>query len=371
MFYLPNIFQAAVGFLLLIGPLVIVHELGHYLVARWCGVKADVFSIGFGKELLGWTDKRGTRWRLAAIPLGGYVQFAGDMNATSETDDEAIAAMSPEQRAEAFATHPLWQRALIVAAGPVTNLLVAIVIFAAFFLAFGKVVAPAEIGAFSERAPAQAAGLVIGDKILAIDGYKVKEFADISERVAPYPGQEVTIQVSRSGREFDTRVKLADFVQKDKFGNETRLGLLGIRSTKLEISAVGPVEAVSLAGKESWFIVKTLAIGIKQIVVGERSLKELGGPVKTAKFSGEQLSLGWLNFVRFAAFISINLAFINLLPIPTLDGGHLAFYAAEAVRRRPLGARSQDWAFRTGLAFVVALMLFVTINDLASLLPLG
>ncbi|WP_254049778.1 RIP metalloprotease RseP [Novosphingobium sp. TH158] len=371
MFQFPPLIQSIIGFLLLIGPLVVLHELGHYLVARWLGVKSDVFSIGFGKELWGWTDKRGTRWRLAAIPLGGYVQFAGDGNAVSQTDEDKIGAMSAEERSHAFATQPLWKRALIVAAGPVANILVAVVIFAAFFMAFGKIAAPPVIGEFGENAAAQAAGLKLGDRIVAIDGAKIEEFPDIAERVAPYPGQEVTLVIRRDGQEFERKVRLQDFVKRDKFGNETHIGLLGIRPTTIEVIEVGPVKAVALAFEESWGIVRTLTVGLKQIITGERSLDELGGPVKTAKFSGEQLSLGWLSFVSFIGFISINLAFINLLPIPTLDGGHLAFYAAEAVRRRPVDAKGQEWAFRTGLAFVLALMLFVTINDIASLLPIG
>ncbi len=362
--------QSAIGFLLLIGPLIVLHELGHYLVARWFGVKANVFSVGFGKPLFGWTDKRGTRWQLAAIPLGGYVQFAGDLNASSETDDEAISAMRPEERAQTFAAHPLWQRALIVAAGPLTNFLVAIVIFAAFNLAFGKPVVAPLIGQFAEHSPAQAAGLLTDDRIMAVDGRKVDDFNEIIGLVAPYPGRTVLLHVSRAGREFDVSVKLMDYLDRDKFGNESRIGLLGIRSTKGEFRRVGPIESVGLAVTQTGDMVRMLAIGLKQIVTGDRSFKDLGGPIKTAKFSGEQLSLGWLNFTHFVALISINLAFINLLPIPTLDGGHLALYAVEAIRRRPVGARSQEWAFRTGLAFVLVLMLFVTINDVASLLPL-
>lgn len=371
MFGMPSILQAVIGFLLLIGPLVVLHELGHYLVARWLGVKSDVFSIGFGKELCGWTDRRGTRWRIAAIPLGGYVQFAGDANAASTPDDAALAAMSAEEKSHAFATQPLWKRAAIVAAGPLANVLVAVTIFAAFFMVFGKISAPPVVGSFADNAPAQAAGLKVGDRVLAVDGQKITEFAQIAELVMPYPGQKVTLRVARGSSELDVPVTLMTFVLKDRFGNESRIGRLGIAPAGAEVVKVGPVDAVGLAFSQSWSMVKGLAIGIGQIVTGQRSLDELGGPVKTAKLSGEQLSLGWLNFVSFAAFISINLAFINLLPIPTLDGGHLAFYAAEALRRRPVSDRGQEWAFRTGLAFVLALMLFVTINDLASLLPLA
>lgn len=364
----PSFLITIAAFLLLLGPLIVVHELGHYLVARLFGVKADAFSVGFGKELGGWTDKRGTRWKLCALPLGGYVQFAGDMNAVS-MPGEVDESLSPSQRAELFQFKPLWQRSLIVLAGPLTNLLFAVAIFAAFNMTYGRVVATPEIAQFSENSAAQAAGLKIGDRIVSVDGNAIASFTDIPEQVVPYPGRILTITVRREDKDIDVAIKIAEFIQTDQFGNEARIGRLGIGAdqSKMEIVKVGAGEAVTLAFGQSIGIMRMMAMGIGQIFTGERSVKELGGPIKIAKFSGEQFSLGWINFVSFAALISINLAFINLLPIPALDGGHLAFYAAEAVRRKPIGARSQEWAFRTGLALVLALMVFVTINDLASL----
>jgi len=359
------------GFALLLGPLVVVHELGHYLVGRWCGVKADAFSVGFGKELVGFTDRRGTRWKLSAIPLGGYVQFAGDMDPTSRPDDARFAHLSPAEKRHIFNAQPLWRRAAIVAAGPLTNLIFAVVIFAAFNLAFGKLVAPPVVDSFTQNSPAAAAGLLKGDRVVAVDGEAIDSFDDLRQRVWPWPGGTFDLMVERGGQRITIPVHAQTKVLKDRFGNESRVGLIGIMAPRARLAAVGPVEAVTLAGRQTWGVMRMLVVGVQQIVTGQRSVAELGGPIKTAKYSGEQLSLGWLEFVSFAAFISINLAFINLLPIPALDGGHLAFYAAEAVRRRPLDARSQDWAYRTGLAFVVALMLFVTLNDLASLLPFG
>ena len=367
----PSILVMIFAFLLVLGPLVVVHELGHYLVGRWFGVKADAFSVGFGKELWGRTDRRGTRWKLSAWPLGGYVQFAGDMNAASMPDQGKLHGISGDERNQVFHAKPLWQRALIVAAGPVTNLLVAIAIFAAFNLAYGKIVSSSVIAGFTQVSAARDAGLKVGDRIVAIDGEPIQRFEQVRERVLPYPGHRIAVTVEREGERRVVAVPIASRIDRDQFGNESRIGAIGIGGGKIQVAPVGPVEAVTLAVDQSIGIVKLMVTGIKQIVVGERSVKELGGPIKIAKYSGEKFSLGLAEFVYFAALISINLAFINLLPIPALDGGHLAFYAAEAVRRKPLGARSQEWAFRTGLALVLALMLFVTINDLASLFTSG
>ncbi len=355
-----------VGFLLVLGPLVTVHELGHYLVGRWFGVKADAFSIGFGKELAGWTDRRGTRWKVSALPLGGYVQFAGDMNPASQPSAEWL-ALPEEERARTFQAKPLWQRALIVAAGPVTNFLVAIAILASFNLAYGKLEIPPVVQMLVEGSAAERAGLRVGDRIVALDGDPVASFEEVANKIVPYPGETVALEVDRAGERLSFALTIPSIVERDRFGNEYRIGQIGVGSVTARIVPVGPGEALVLGVRQTGDIVEMMVTGIWQIATGRRSVKELGGPIKIAKFSGEQLSLGWRQFVAFAALISINLAFINLLPIPALDGGHLAFYAAEAVRRKPLGPRSQEWAFRTGIAFVLALMLFVTINDMASL----
>ena len=362
----PSLLLTLAAFLLLLAPLVVIHELGHYLVARLFKVKADVFSVGFGKELLGWTDKRGTRWKFSAIPLGGYVQFAGDWNAIS-MPDAAAAELPLEERDGIFHFKPLWQRTLIVAAGPVTNLVFAIAIFAAFNFAFGKPVASTEIALFGENSPAMAAGMKLGDRIVSIDGREVASFTEIPQLVAPFPGRTITISVNRGGENMAFTVRIRDDLESDRFGNQGRVGRIGIGAGKVALMPVGPLEAVTLAGSQSVGIMKMMVTGLGQIIGGERSVKELGGPIKIAKYSGEQLSLGWLSFVSFAALISINLAFINLLPIPGLDGGHLAFYAAEAVRRKPLDVRSQEWAFRLGMGLVLALMVFVTLNDIVGL----
>lgn len=369
---LPELFESPpfwmwiVGFLLVLGPLVTLHELGHYLVGRWFGVKADAFSVGFGKELAGFTDRRGTRWKLSALPLGGYVKFAGDMNPASQASPE-WAALPPEERAQTFQAKSLWQRALIVAAGPFTNFLIAIAILASFNLAYGRMEVPPVVEVVAEEGAAAKAGIMVGDRIVSINGEAIDDFDAIRAHIAPHPGREVEVEVERAGERLAFGFTVPSITERDRFGNQFKVGQLGIGSGQGEIMAVGPVQAVALAVRQTGDIVELMITGIGQIITGSRSVEELGGPIKIAKFSGEQLSLGWREFVSFAALISINLAFINLLPIPGLDGGHLAFYAAEAVRRKPASARSQEWAFRTGIAFVLALMLFVTINDVVSL----
>ncbi|HEX2794462.1 MAG TPA: RIP metalloprotease RseP [Croceicoccus sp.] len=366
MFENPSVLTAILGFIVVLAPLVVVHELGHYLVGRWFGVKAEAFSVGFGKELIGFTDKRGTRWKLSALPLGGYVQFAGDMNPASQPTDEWL-SLPEEERRQTFQAKGLGARAAIVAAGPLTNLLVAILIIAGFVMAFGKVVAEPVIGEILLESPAARAGLDVGDRIVSVDGVRIDTFDDVRELVMPYPGETVRVAWERGGKPMAADVHLETHVETDRFGNEFRMGRIGISTDRIRVDKVGPFEAVAEATRQTVAIMKMSAVGLWQIITARRSVEELGGPVKIAKYSGEQLVQGWYAYIGFVAMISINLAFINLLPIPVLDGGHLAFYAIEAVRRRPVSARGQDFAFRTGLALVLGLMVFVTFLDIASL----
>ena len=360
----PGIFWTILSFLLVIGPLIFVHELGHYFVGRWFGVKAETFSIGFGREIAGWTDKRGTRWKLSWLPLGGYVKFAGDMNPASQPSNEWL-ALPAEERNKTFQAKPVWQRFLIVAAGPVTNFIVAILVIAGFFMAIGEPRTPPVIATVEPGTAAAEAGLKPGDRIVAVDGGSVSRFEDISRLVVLHPGKRVAVRFEREGRLGEVQARLKLDVKRDRFGNEFRSGQLGVSGTPV-IEAVSPVQALGASVRTTWFVVTTTVEGIGQIVTGKRSVKELGGPLKIAKFSGEQASLGILAFLWFVAVISINLGFINLLPIPMLDGGHLLLYLVEGVRRKPLRPEAQEWAFRTGLAALLALMVFVTFNDLAS-----
>lgn len=362
----PGFLFTILAFLLVIGPLVFVHELGHYLVGRWFGVHAEIFSIGFGRELKSWHDKRGTRWRLGALPLGGYVKFAGDMNAASQADP-AWLELPPEERNRTFPSKPVWQRALIVAAGPVVNLLFAAIILAGFALAYGENVTPAKITGFEKGSSAQQAGMQLGDTIRAVDGVAVAYFPDVRKAIVTrIPGERVAIEVERAGSRLTIPVQIGALVQRDRFGNEYRYPVLGVHGTQSASRPVGIIEAPLVGLRRTGELIGMMADGLMDIILGKRSIQELGGPLKMAQFSGEQAALGPEALIAFIALVSINLGFINLLPIPMLDGGHLFFYGIEAIQRRPVSPRFQEIAFRSGLALLLGLMVFVTLNDLAS-----
>jgi regulator of sigma E protease len=355
----------AVVFLAVIGPLIFLHELGHYLAGRWFGVKADVFAIGFGKELLGWTDRLGTRWKLCALPLGGYVKFAGDMNPASQPSADWL-ALPEAERNQTFQAKTLWQRAVIVAAGPITNFIVAIAIFTVFFAAYGQLRTPATIANVAAQSAAAAAGLQPGDKIIEIAGRKIVHFEDISRNVSIRPREMVDIAILRNGQPLTLSATIGVQREQDRFGNRFERGILGISPGERIIEPLPFYQVPQAAIAHSWQMLDMMITTIGQIISGRRSVEELGGPLKIAQYSSQQAQLGLINVIEFMALISINLGFINLLPIPMLDGGHLALYGAEAIRRKPLSAKVQEWAFRSGLAILLAFMVFVTINDLGS-----
>jgi regulator of sigma E protease len=361
----PGFIFYVIAFFLVIGPLVFVHELGHYAAGRWFGIKADVFSIGFGREIAGYTDKRGTRWKFGWLPLGGYVKFAGDMNPASQPD-AAWLSLPASERAQTFQAKPVWQRAIVVAAGPVTNFIVAILILAAFAVAFGRPVTPPVITSVDARAPAAAAGLKAGDRIVAIDGRAIDDFSQIAGYVGMRPGERITLEVDRDGQRIETGLTTGVRTLRDRFGNEERIGLLGVRSGDRELAPVALLEAPLVGIEQTGRIIRMTIDGIGQIISGRRSMEELGGPLRIAKVSGERFALGPAEFVFLIALISINLGFINLLPVPVLDGGHLLFYAIEGVRRKPVGPEVMEWAFRGGMVAILALMLLVTFNDLGA-----
>lgn len=361
----PGFLLTVLAFVAVIGPLVFVHELGHYLVGRWCGVKAEAFSIGFGPELFAWVDKRGTRWRVAALPLGGYVRFKGDMNAASMTDP-AWLQMPAKERAESFPAKPLWQRAAIVAAGPAINFLFAILIIATFAFVHGESRTPAVAGVVEQGSAADAAGIQVGDRILSFNGRAMDTYTDMVMYTRIRPGEPVDVVIDRGGKRLEIQTRIGAVMEDDGFGQQYRVGRLGIGASDPVVERVGLLRAPVVAIERTGQIVRTMVETLGQIVTGGRSVKELGGPLKIAQVSGQAATLGLESFIFFAALISINLGFINLLPIPMLDGGHLLFYGIEAVQRRPVSPQAQEWAYRSGLAVLMAMMLLVTFNDLSS-----
>ncbi|MFW2829953.1 RIP metalloprotease RseP [Sphingomonas sp. ID0503] len=359
----PGLLWTVLSFVLLIGPLVFIHEMGHYLAGRWCGVKADVFSIGFGRELIGWDDRRGTRWKVSALPLGGYVKFAGDMNPGSQPDPKWL-ALPPEERAQTFQAKAIWQKLIIIAAGPAANFLFAIAVFAVLFGTYGVPRTPAIAGSVMPQSAAEQAGIQPGDRILSVGGRTVERFEDIQEVVSIRPATALDLEYSHKGRIVSTTVTTGVDIRRDNFGNEARIGLLGLTPAG---RAIVPLKWYQVPGEAvgyTWAIVKVMVVTTKQLILGERSVKEMAGPIGMARLAGQQATLGWLDFVTFMTLISINLGFINLLPVPMLDGGHLLFYTLEGLRGRPIGQKVQEWAFRSGLALLLALMMFVTLNDL-------
>jgi regulator of sigma E protease len=351
------------AFLLVLTVLVFVHELGHYLSARRNGVKVQVFSIGFGPELLGWTDRAETRWKLSLIPIGGYVKMFGDADATS-MPGEAVEEMSEAEKAVSFFHKRLMQRAEIVAAGPAANFLFAIVVLAGFFMTVGQPFTPADIGEVVPGSAAERAGLQPKDTIVAIDGKTIERFEDIQQIVGLDAGEPLQVRVRRDGHELTLPATPSVEEEKDIFGNVHRIGRLGIKRTGTEFLRRDPVSAVYRAVGETWNIAAGTLQAAGQMVMGRRTADELGGPIAIAQMSGVVARVGLVDLIRFMALLSVNLGLINLFPIPILDGGHLLFYAAEAIRGRPLGQRAQEYGFRLGLALVLTLMIFVTWNDL-------
>lgn len=361
----PGFFLTLLAFFLVLGPLVFLHEYGHYWVGRWCGVKADAFSIGFGRELIGWTDKNGTRWKIGWLQLGGYVQFAGDMSPASQPD-AAWRKLPPAERARTFPAQPLWQRALIVAAGPVTNFIIALLLIGALAMAYGRPYTPPVIETVQTGSAAAAAGLAPGDRIVSVDGAPAETFEDIQLGIFYRPGEAIPLAVERDGQRRELVIVPRAVVERDRFGNEFRIGIIGVGRAGSALAPVSLAEAPGYAVERTKDILALTFSTIGQVISGRRSVKDFGGPLRIAKISGEQVTLGLFSFLSFVALMSINLGFINLLPIPMLDGGHLMFYAIEATLRRPPSRRLLDWAFGGGFAFVVMVMLLFTFNDVVS-----
>lgn len=352
-------------FLAILTILVFVHEWGHYWIAKRAGVKVEVFSIGFGPELFGWTAKDGTRWKFCALPLGGYVKMFGDMNPASVGVDDR--PMTPEERQGAFQYKTLPWRAAIVAGGPAANFLFAIVVLTGLFTFVGQPVTPSVIGAVIDGAPASAAGLAVGDRVLSVDGERVERFEDIQRIVQTQPGVTLPITVERGGQQLSLSVTTGTRTVEDRFGGTQRLGYLGIGAGQGQMVKHDPLTAGVQAVKETWTVTTGTLHAIGQMIRGERDTKEVGGVLRIAQMSGEVARTSVVSVIWFLALLSINLGLINLMPVPVLDGGHLLYYGAEAVLRRPLGKRVQEVGAAIGLTAILGLMVFATWNDLVQL----
>jgi regulator of sigma E protease len=359
----PPVWLILIAFVCALGPLIFFHELGHYLVGRFFGIAAETFSIGFGHELVGWTDKQGTRWKIAWLPLGGYVKFVGDM--TPASNPGSLDDIAPELREHAFQLRPVWQRFLVVLAGPAANFLLAIVIFAAFFSLAGTPRTNV-VGDVVPKSAAASAGIQAGDRILSIAGRPTPTFSDISSAVLLHPDDQLRVEIDRGGSVRELELRLGSMMADNAAGSSMRVGVLGIHSTTKVGDPVPVYRAVPMAFSQTVQMTWSIVDGLVQLGKGEVSAKQLGGPITIARVAGQGAELGLLPFIGLVALLSINLGFINLLPVPMLDGGHLFFYAVEAIRRRPLSAQTLDWAFRGGIALILALMVFTTINDLGS-----
>jgi len=351
-------------FLIVLTVLVFVHEFGHYAIARWNGVRIDVFSIGFGPELFGWWDSAGTRWKFSTIPLGGYVKMFGDSDASSGQPLPGLGRLAQSERNASFHYKRLGQRAAIVAAGPAANFAFAIVVLTVLFMTFGQPYTPAEVGQVQPGGAAEQGGIRPGDVILSIDGQAVARFEDVQQAVRMNPGVAMAIAVRREAKTLTLQVTPARTEVTDRFGNRYEIGLLGIARSGMEYIKRDPVTALYQAVGETWNLSASTLQAMWQMVKGTRTTDELGGPLRIAQMSGEVARGGIAPVLTFMALLSVSLGLINLFPVPILDGGHLLFYAAEAIRGRPLGQKAQEYGFRIGLALVLTLMVFTTWNDL-------
>ncbi|MCF4164599.1 RIP metalloprotease RseP [Zavarzinia compransoris] len=352
-------------FIVAISALVSVHEFGHFWVARRCGVKVETFSIGFGRELFGWTDKTGTRWRVSALPLGGYVRFFGDADATSARGDDS--PMTAEERRVSYQGQSVGKRAAIAAAGPVANFILAIFLFFALFFMVGQPFTAPVVDKVSPGSAAEAAGILPGDRFIEADGRSIESFEDLRLVIRLNQGTPIDIALDRGGARMDLTVTPGITEVDDGQGGKQKIGLLGVAPSGLEFRERGFFEALWYGTREVGSVIDVTTTAVGQMIRGDRGTEELGGPLRIADMSGKVAATGIANFIWLIGALSVNLALFNLLPVPMLDGGHLLFYAFEAMRGRPLGERVQEFGFRIGLAMVLTLMVFATWNDLVQL----
>jgi regulator of sigma E protease len=365
------IYGTALPFLFVLTVVVFFHELGHFWIARLCKIDVKAFSVGFGPELFGRYDKQGTRWKVSAIPLGGYVKFAGDENVASAQTSEALTGMSDEERARTFAAKPVSQRAAVVAAGPIANFILAIAIFTVVFSLVGETMTAPRVDRIVEDSAAEEAGFQIGDRIIAINGNEIESFNDVRRVVSASPGLTLTMEVERNNEIVSLSVTPKLQPMTDQFGGTARVGVLGVVHEPSDDSITSRDYTIGQAfikGVEETGFIITRTIGyVKGIIVGRESVDQLSGPIRVAKVSGDVATLGFIPLLQLAAILSVSIGLINLFPIPLLDGGHLVYYAIEAVRGKPLSDKAQEIGFRMGMAAVLMLMVFATWNDIVQL----
>ncbi len=356
--FIPDFIRSAAAFVLVLGVLVFVHELGHYLAARWRGVRVETFSIGFGQALTSWTDSAGTVWKLAWLPLGGYVKLHGQERPQDVAED-VRAQWIPGQT---FHDKPVLSRAIIVAAGPIANFVLAMVLFSALFIALGTPVTLPVVGAVLPDTAASRAGLMANDRITSIAGQPIATFEDLQHAITVHPAETLPMTIQRGGAERQIQVTTGSH---EVDGH--RVGLLGVRGGAVEYHHVGVPAAVWAGVSQTWTITSETVRGLAQMISGTRGTDELGGPLRIAQLSGQVAQLGIASLISFIGVLSVNLGLINLFPVPVLDGGHLLFYLMEALRGRPLPARAQEYGFRAGFAVLACLFVFATWNDLTHL----
>lgn len=360
-----------VPFLAVLTIVVFFHELGHYLVARWNNVDIDAFSVGFGKELLGFDDKHGTRWKLCLVPLGGYVKFKGDANAASVPDFERLANMDEQEKAGSFEHKRVGQRAAVVAAGPIANFILAIVIFMGTYYFAGKYITDPVVTSVVQDGAAEKAGFQPGDIVLKINDEPIESFSDIPRHVGPNPGTEMAFLVKRGQSELTLNATPQTREQTDRFGNRYKTGMIGIVSdssqANIRLREYGLGESFVAGVGQTWYIINLTFSTLGDIIVGKQSADQLGGPIRIAKVSGEVATGGMIALINLAGLLSVSIGLLNLFPIPMLDGGHLVFYAYEALRGKPMSEKIQEYGFRMGLAMVLMLMVFATWNDVTQI----
>jgi regulator of sigma E protease len=360
-----------VPFLFVLAVIVFFHELGHFLIARWCGVRVIAFSVGFGPELFGYTDRYGTRWKVCAIPLGGFVKFLGDKSVTSLGDAPGVLQGNVDDDQATFVGASVGRRIAIVAAGPIASFLLAVFIFTGGFMWFGREVTLARVAEVRPNSPAATAGFLPGDIVIAVDSLKIDGFDELIRLVSTSPGQTLKITIDRQGSRRVLDVTPAIREVKDSFGNVTRTAQLGLGRSRApedtRIEPIGPVRALEFGLRQTWFIVDQTLQYLFKVFVGRESADQLGGPIKIAQISGQAATFGFAALLQLAAMLSATVGLINLLPVPALDGGLILFYAIEAGRGRPLSRNTQKWGMRIGLSLVLALMIFTTIGDVVRL----